>query len=398
MFRLLTDRRLLLSAVVIASLFAVALWPSAVSVELARVSRGPLVVTIDEEGRTRVRDRFIVTAPVTGRVLRIELEPGDRAKRGDVIARVQPEAPPLLDARTRAEGQAAVESAEASLGHARAEEQRARAAHAQAERELTRIRRLTTAGVTTAQDLDAREADVSLAAEAVNAAAFAVRAASADVERARARLANAVPGSVGTTVAVRAPVDGVILQRVRESESLVRAGESLVEVGDPRQMEIVTDLLSTDAVRVTPGARATVEQWGGESTLEAVVRRIEPAGFTKVSALGVEEQRVNVVLDFADSAEEGALLGDGYRVETRIVLWETPNVLKVPTNALFREGTRWAVFVADDGRARRRFVEIGHQTGLETEVASGLAEGTVVIVHPGDLVHDRVRIANRSAR
>jgi HlyD family secretion protein len=396
MLRLLTDRRLVLSAVAIGSLIAVALWPRAVVVDLATLSRGPLVVTIDEEGRTRVRDRFVVTAPVTGRILRIELEPGDAVRRGAVIARVQPESPPLLDARTRAEAIAAVESAEASLGHARAEEQRARATHAQAQRELTRTRRLTAAGVTTAQDLDAREADVSLTEEAVNAAAFAVRAASAEVERARARLANAAPGNVGAAVAVRAPVSGVILQRLRESESIVPAGEPLVEIGDPGQMEIVTDLLSTDAVRVRPGARATIEQWGGDTALGAVVRRIEPAGFTKVSALGVEEQRVNVVLDFVDAGEECALLGDGYRVETRIVLWEAPRVLKVPTNALFREGTRWAVYVVSGGRALRTFVEIGHQTGQETEVLEGLSEGATIIVHPGDLVRDGGRITPRS--
>ena len=397
MFRLLTDRRLVLSAVVIGSLIAVALWPSAVVVDLATVSRGPLVVTIDEEGRTRVRDRFVVTAPVTGRVLRIELEPGDRVARGNVIAYVRPESPPLLDARTRAEANAAVESAQASVGHARAEEQRARAALAQAERELTRTRRLTSAGVTTTQDLDVREADVSLAAEAVKAAEFAVRAAVADVERARARLANSAPDTVGATIAVRAPVDGVVLQRLRESESVVPAGEPLVAIGDPEQMEVVTDLLSTDAVRVKPGARATIEQWGGDAALDAVVRRTEPAGFTKVSALGVEEQRVNVILDFADSgSEEGALLGDGYRVEARIVLWEAPHVLKVPTNALFREGTRWAVYVVSGGRARRTFVEIGHQTGQEAEVLDGVSEGTIIIVHPGDLVRDGGRVTARS--
>lgn len=397
MLRLLTDRRLVLSAVVIGTLTAVALWPRAVVVELATVSRGPLVVTIDEEGRTRVRDRFVVTAPVTGRVLRIELEPGDRVARGTVIAHVRPESPPLLDARTRAEAIAALASADASVGHARAEEQRARAALAQAQRELTRTRRLTGAGVTTAQDLDVREADVSLAEEAVKAAEFAVRAAVADVERARARLANSAPEIAGATaVAVKAPADGVVLQRLRESESVVPAGEPLVEIGDPQQMEIVTDLLSTDAVRVKPGARATVEQWGGDMALDAIVRRIEPAGFTKVSALGVEEQRVNVVLDFVDDSGECAQLGDGYRVEARIVLWEAPRVLKVPTNALFREGTRWAVYVVSGGRARRTFVEIGHQTGQEAEVLDGVSEGMTIIVHPGDLVRDGGRVAVRS--
>jgi HlyD family secretion protein len=366
-----------------------------VAVDVAAVSRGPLVVTVDEEGRTRVRDRFVVTAPVAGRVLRIELDPGDRVARGDVLARLQPESPPLLDARTRAEAAAAVTSAEATLGHARAEEQRAHAAWAQAQRELARTRRLTSAGVTTAQDLDAREADALVAGEAVNAAAFAVRAASAEVERAKARVATSVSAS-GAAVAVRAPVNGVVLQRLRESESVVPAGEPLIAIGDPGQIEIVTDLLSTDAVRVKPGARATIEQWGGEPALAAIVRRIEPAGFTKVSALGVEEQRVNVVLDFVDADDEAdALLGDAYRVETRIVLWEAPNVLKVPTNALFRDNTQWAVYVVSGGRARLTLVEIGHQTAQEAEVMNGLTESSMVIVHPGDLVRDGTRIARQ---
>jgi HlyD family secretion protein len=394
MFRVLIDRRVLLSIAVIGGLLGVALWPRTVVVELASVSRGPLVVTVDEEGRTRVRDRFVVAAPVTGRVLRIDLDPGDRVARGEVVARLQPESPALLDARTRAEAVAALEGAEASLGHARAEEQRARAALSHAQHELTRTRQLTAAGATATQDLDTREAEVKLASEAANAAGFAVRTASAEVERARARVATTVTGTGGGTVVVRAPVDGVVLQRLRESESVVPAGEPLVEIGDPRQLEIVTDVLSTDAVRVKPGARATIEQWGGDSALAATVRRIEPSGFTKVSALGVEEQRVNVVLEFVDEGEDCATLADGYRVEARIVLWEAPDVLKVPTNALFRDGTRWAVYAASEGRARRTIVELGRRTGQESEVISGLSEGDVVIVHPGDLVRDGVRIAN----
>jgi len=392
---LLTDRRLLLSVVVIGTLTAIALWPSAVAVEVATVSRGPLVVTVDEEGRTRVRDRFVVAAPVTGRVLRIELEPGDRVARGDVVARLQPESPPLLDARMRAEALAAVDSTQASLGHARAEEQRARAALAQTQRDLARTRRLTTAGVTTTQDLEAREADALVAQEAVNAAAFAVRAASAEVERAQARVGTSVSTPGGGAVVVKSPADGVVLQRLRESESVVPAGEPLIEIGDPAQIEIVTDLLSTDAVRVKPGARAMIEQWGGETALAATVRRIEPAGFTKVSALGVEEQRVNVVLDFADGDEDSPVLGDAYRVETRIVLWEAPSVVKVPTNALFRDNTQWAVYAVSGGRARRTIVGIGHQTAQEAEVLEGLTEGAMVIVHPGDLVHDGTRVVSR---
>jgi HlyD family secretion protein len=389
----MTDRRVLLSVAVIGGLLGVAFWPRTVSVEVASVARGPLVVTVDEEGRTRVRDRFIVAAPVTGRVLRIDLDPGDRVARGEVVARMQPESPALLDARTRAEAVAALQGAEASLGHARAEEQRTRAALSHAQHELTRTRQLTAAGAIATQELDAREAEVTLASEAANAAAFAVRTASAEVERARARITTAVPRSAAAAVVVRAPVDGVVLRRLRESESVIPAGEPLVEIGDPGQLEIVTDLLSTDAVRVKPGARATIEEWGGDSALAAIVRRIEPSGFTKLSALGVEEQRVNVVLEFVDNGEDCAPLADGYRVEARIVLWEALDVLKVPTNALFRDGARWAVYVASGGRAQRTIVELGRQTGQESEVVSGLSEGDVVIVHPGDLVRDGVRIA-----
>ena len=398
MLRVLTDRRVLLSAALVGGLVLVALWPTAVPVDLAGVTRGPLVVTIDEEGRTRVRERFVVAAPVTGRILRIELEPGDRVAAGDVVARLRPEAPPLLDARTRAEAVAAVQSAEASWGRARAEEQRARTALTQAQRELTRMRTLTAAGATAAQDLEARETDAVLAAEAVDAAVFAVRTASAEVERARARATAPAAQREEAIVAVTAPSAGVVLKRIRESESIVPAGEPLIEIGDPRQIEIVVDLLSTDAVRVRPGARATVEEWGGDAALSATVRRVEPGGFTKVSALGVEEQRVNVVLDLNADGEDCAALGDAYRVETRIVLWEAETVLKVPTNALFRHDTRWAVYVARDGRARLTVVELGHQTGQEAEVTSGLSEGAMVIVHPGDLLQDGSRITQRASR
>ena len=394
MFRILTNRRVLQTVALIAVLTAVAFWPRTMTVETATVARGPLVVTVDEEGRTRVRDRFVVSAPVAGRLLRIELEPGDLVERGDVVARLRPESPSLLDARTRAEASAALASAEAALGHARAEEQRALAALDHAQRELSRVQRLTEAGATTAQDRDAREADVKMANEFASAAAFAVGAASADVERARTRLTAPANAGLGS-VAVVAPATGVVLRRLRESEAIVPAGEPLVELGDPAELEVVTDLLSTDAVSVAVGARATIEQWGG-TVLAATVRRIEPAGFTKISALGVEEQRVNVVLDFADPVAAYARLGDAYRVEVRIVLWEAPDVLKVPTGALFRDGDAWAVYVTDNGRARLAHVALGRQTGREAEIASGLGEGARVIIHPGDLIRDGVRVEARA--
>jgi HlyD family secretion protein len=231
-----------------------------------------------------------------------------------------------------------------------------------------------------------------MAKEAARAAAFAVEAAQAEVARERARLVSRPAAGVAGTVTVRAPADGVVLRQLRESESIVPAGEPLLELGDPGELEIVTDLLSTDAVRVAVGARALVEQWGEGPALAATVRRIEPAGFTKVSALGVEEQRVNVILDFTDPAAAYVRLGDAYRIEARIVVWEAQDVLKVPTGALFRDGDAWAVYVADHGRARLVRVAVGRQTGQEAEVASGVAEGTRVIVHPGDRIREGVRI------
>jgi HlyD family secretion protein len=396
MLRMLANRRLLGAAAVIGGLIAVAFWPTTSQVDVASVARGPLIVTVDGEGVTRVRERFIVSAPVSGRVLRIELEPGDHVARGQVVARVRPEAPPLLDVRTRTEAEAVVESARAVLGRARAEEQRAIAALNQARRELTRVRALAEDRVIATQELEAHEADADVAQETVNAAAFAVRAATSDLQRANARLAPSTLEAPGRVVTVMAPVDGVVLKRLRESETFVPMGDPLIEIGDQGQLEIVADLLSTDAVRVNAGARAIVEEWGGETPLEARVRRIEPAGFMKISALGVEEQRVNVVLAFAEpSSATSASLGDGYRVEVRVVIWESPAVVKVPTSALFRHGGHWAVYVIQGGRARRTLLELGHQTGQHAELVSGLAEGARVILHPGDTLVDGARVRER---
>jgi HlyD family secretion protein len=395
--RILKNGRLWAALVVVGGLVAVAFWPETLPVEIAPVTRGPLVVTVDEEGRTRVRDRFVVSAPVGGRVLRIELEPGDSVARSEVVARMRAEAPPLLDVRTREEAEAAVESARAVLGRARAELQRARTAAAQAQRELARVRELARNELTTQREIDTSEANAQAAEEAVAAAEYAVRTAESEIVRAQARLTTSASDTSGRVVEVRAPAGGVVLKRLRESESVVPAGEPLVEIGDPSQLEIVADLLSTDAVRVRPGARAIIEQWGGSRELAATVRRVEPSGFTKISALGVEEQRVNVILDFADAKEAWAALGDAYRVEVRIVLWESTGALKVPTSALFRDGEDWAVYVVDGDRARKTIVQIAHQAGPEAEVTSGLTEGARVIEHPGDTLTDGARIQARAS-
>jgi HlyD family secretion protein len=325
-------------------------------------------------------------------VLRIDLEPGDRVERGDIVARVDAGAAPLLDLRTRSEAEAAVDAARAAVGAARAERERASAALAHAGQELERAQRMTAVGALAAQDRDARQAEERMARETLAMASYALDAAAAELLRAEARL---VPRAAANrpAVAVRAPAAGVILRRLRESEAVVPAGEPLVEIGDPTQVEIVSDLLSADATRIRVGARALVDQGGAyPDPLDAVVRRIEPSGFTKVSALGVEEQRVNVILDLVDSGSEDVVLGDAYRVDVGIVVWEADNVVQVPTSALFRQGAQWAVYVIRDGRARVTPVEIGRQTGRDAEVAGGLSEGTTVVVHPPDSLVDHARV------
>lgn len=398
MLRLLRNRSVWLGAIVVAVLLAVAFWPQSVAVDAATVSRGPLVVTIDEEGETRVHHRFVVSAPVGGRILRIDLEPGDRVVKDEtVVVRMLADPPALLDERSRAEAEAAVKAAQGTLGGARAEARRAQTAQELAASELERERELDRAGLTTRQSLDGRVAESRAADEARRAADFAVAAAAAELARARARLMPSTAGSRERELSITAPVTGVVLRRLRESEAVVPAGEPLVELGDPGEIEVVSDLLSTDAVRVRPGMRASIEQFGGAQPLVAHVRLVEPAGFTKISALGVEEQRVNVILDFADLAAASRELGDAYRVEVRIVIWEAESALKVPTGALFRAGSQWAVYVVEGGRARQAILEIGQRTPQEAEVLSGLSEGQTVVLHPADTLSDGARVETRSA-
>ena len=391
-------RRWLIALLLVAAVVAVALWPQPVPVDVMPSTRGPLAVTVDEEGETRVRYRYVVSAPLTGRVLRIALEPGDPVIRGrTVVAQLRAEAPALLDARTRAEAEAAVSAAQAGIGQAQAEQRRAAAAAELARLELKRQRDLAASDLTTRQAIDAAESNARTAEEAVRAAEFAVATAQSQLEQARARLQAPTLEASGRVLTVTAPVDGVVLKRLRESESVVPAGEPLVEIGDPvKDLEIVSDLLSTDAVKVKPGAKVRIEQWGGESVLRAKVRRVEPSGFMKISALGVEEQRVNVVMDFEDPADAWKQLGDGYRVEIRIVIWEAADVVKVPTSALVRQGEGWSVFVVDGDRVRRVPIAIGQRNADEAEIKSGLEAGRQVVVHPSDQVIDEALIEIRA--
>jgi HlyD family secretion protein len=394
--RILRNRKVLAGAALVAALLAVGLWPSSVPVDVAPVVRGDLQVTVDEEGETRVRHRFLVSAPVAGRVLRIELEPGDPVTRDTVVATFLPAAAVPLDARTRAEAEAAEAAARAAAGAAEAERQRAEATARLARSEIERHRRLAGQQLVSTQELEARESEAEAAEETRRAAEYAAAAATHRLEAARARLLPAGAEGAARPLAIRSPIDGVVFRRLRESEAVVAAGEPLVEVGDPTRLEIVSDLLSTDAVRVRPGAAARIEHWGGDHPLAARVRRVEPSGFVKISALGVEEQRVNVVMDFEDPLEAWSALGDGYRVEVRVVVWEGTDVLKVPVSSLFRRGDDWAVFAVEGGRAALRTVAIGRRSGLEAEVREGLREGETVVLHPGDTLADGSRVSRRT--
>jgi HlyD family secretion protein len=391
--RFLKNKKLIASVLVVAAIVAVALWPQSMEVAVVRAERGPMQVTVDEDGETRVRDRFLVTAPVSGRVQRIEIEPGDKVVRGKtVLARITPAESPLLDPRTRGELTASVEAGTAAVGQARAERQRALTALDRSRSTLRRQQELMKAGAISSDDLEAAETAVTSGEDALRAAEFAERRAEGELQLARARLA--APGTSGRSVDVLAPIDGTILKRLRESEGVVPVGEPLLEIGEPSRMEIVADLLSTDAVRVSPGAEVLIEQWGGGHTLHGRVRRVEPSGFMKVSALGVEEQRVNVIIDFTNPAE-AARLGDGYRVEVRIVLWKDDNVLKVPVGGLFRQGEGWAVFVVDEGRVRRQTVQLGQRNENDGQITSGLEAGATIVLHPPDTLTDGTRVTVR---
>jgi HlyD family secretion protein len=383
-------RYLLWTAALLAAAAAVvyAFLPSPVLVETGRAGRGALQVTIAEEGETRALDRFVLSAPVTGRLMRVTAKAGDPVKRGAVVARLEPLP---LSQRERQEVLARVDAAQAALRRAMAREAHAREDADLASRERERAEKLAQQGVISTQLLDqARNNDVT-AREELDASRHDVDVASSELNVARAGLVGL---NVGTEqqppiIELKSPVTGSVLRVMEESERVVQAGNPLLILGEADKLEIVTDVLSTDAVQIPRGAPVLVEGWGGDHPLRARVRRVEPSGFTKVSALGVEEQRVNVISDFVDSQES---LGDGYRVQTRIVIWETDNCLKVPLSAVFREGSQWGVFVVEQGRARKRLIEAGHRTELEMEVLKGLSEGEVVILHPSNEIRDGLRV------
>lgn len=400
--KFLTGPRLLVALIVLVLAIAifVATRTPAVEVEAGAVVRGPLTVTIDDLAETRVRDLFTVSAPVTGELLRVPLKPGARVIAGEtVLARIQPAEPGALDARSLAQIHANIRALDAQAAAAQAQVEDALAAQALAERQLARTVALRERGFASQAALDSARAARDRTVAAVRAAREAHHAARANAAAARAGLIE--PGSGARRngiVEVRSPVSGTVLTVPQESMRVVVAGTPLVAVGDPDRLEMVTDLLSADAVQVRPGAMVSVEDWGGDHSLKGRVRLVEPYGFLKVSALGVEEQRVNVVIDFIEPREAWARLGHGFRATVRIAIWSARDTVLVPVSALFRSGNDWHVFRISAGAARDVPVRIGRMNADFAQVLGGLAPNDRVILHPGDKVADGVKVATAGER
>jgi HlyD family secretion protein len=391
----------LIAAIVVVGL-GYAFWPQPVEVDLAEVARGPLEVTVDEDGKTRIREKYVVSAPLAGRLLRIDMDAGDPVEAGKtLLATIEPRDPELLDARTIAQAEARVRMAEATLKKMEPMMEQVRAAQAFAEAELARFREAGTA--VSKSELENAEYEYRRTSEEQRSMRIQEEIARFELEQAQAALLRTRPRddlegdgkANGWTFTIYSPINGQVLRVLQESAAVVTAGTPLLELGDPRDLEAEIDVLSRDAVKIHPGAKVWFEHWGGDRDLQGRVRLVEPSGFTKISTLGVEEQRVNVIVDFVDPPEERTTLGDGFRVEARIVIDEAEDVVKVPTSALFRVGKDSAVFQVKDDAVEQVIVKIGRQNGLEAEVIEGLAPGDRVVIHPSDQVEAGVRVRQR---
>jgi HlyD family secretion protein len=380
-------------AVLAALIFA--LRPSPVEVDLASVERGTMEVAVNEDGKTRLQDRYVVSSPLAGTLERVHWRPGDRVEVGEALFHLRPMAAPILDSRSRAQAQASLEAARANLEQARARAEAVEGGLVEARQELRRQEILLAESGGSESAVERARARLRSQEAEERSARFAVQAAEQEVQNARLLLerGDAMDGS--ERISTWSPVEGSILRVMQESEAAVQAGAPILEVGDVANLEIVVDLLSADAVRVGPGQRAEIERWGGEETLAATVRQVEPSAFTRVSALGIEEQRVNVVLELDEPRESWAVLGDGFRVEARIVVWEEEDVLRAPASAVFRDGDSWFVFRVEGDRARRTEVEVGRRSDVDAQILSGLESGDLLILYPGERVEDGVRVHAR---
>ncbi|WP_394693646.1 efflux RND transporter periplasmic adaptor subunit [Hyphobacterium sp.] len=399
------SRTLLIGIAVIflAAALVYAFWPRPIPVDIGVVVREPMIDSVTEEGRTRVHDAYVVSTPVAGRLRRVEVEPGDPVLRGeDIVAYMAPSNPAVLDVRTREQARANVSAAEAALRLAQAERNRAVADLELAEADLERQRFLRESEVASQAALDRAIREARSASAAMDTAEAAVSVRQAELANARAML-DGMEGDTGDTpqliadIPIHAPASGRVLRLIQQSETTLPAGSPILEIGNvEHDLEVLVELLSTDAVQVVPGQRVLIEDWGGDQDIEGIVDRVDPWGFTKFSALGVEEQRVNTVIRFANPEDRPAGLGHGYRVVTRIVIWEDDDALVVPSSALYRDGEHWAVFAVRGGRARPVRVEIDRNNGLQAHILSGLEAGDRVVLYPSSAVTDGAAVTARN--
>jgi len=387
---------IIIAIVVLATAYG--FYPKAVDVDLVLVTRGPLQVTIEEEGRTRLKDRFVITAPTAGYLERVKTKVGDPVRKGETVVVLEPLRSPVLDPRSRAEATAAIASAEAALNAAMERESASAADADYMGKRLERLKNLYAKGSIAKDQYDQIEAETKKARAIQRSAKAAVNVSRSELERAKTLLQNFASDKKTASqnkVYVSTPTSGNVFRIYRESEGAVNIGEPLMEIGNSKNLEIRVEVLSSDAVKIKNGTAVFFKRWGGEGTLEGVVRVVEPSGFTKISSLGVEEQRVLIIADITSPPEMWRALGDGYRLEAHFVVWEAKDVLQVPASSLFRLGQGWAVFVEEKGKARQRLVEIGQRNGLTAEIISGLNEKEKVIAHPDDSVSNGIRIRAR---
>jgi HlyD family secretion protein len=389
--------------------------PQPMEVDHASVAEAPLRVTVDEEGKTRLRNVYVVSAPLAGTLRRLPFKVGDPIAAGQPVATLEPVKSAVLDPRSSAEAAARMQAAsalrEAADARLATAVQNEKAAAADAEfwqSQLAREEKLLKSGDIPAERVERTRAEARRTAALLDAAKQSVSLARAEIQRSRADVESAqaaasnpslspVNRSAGPVIQVRSPVSGRVLKLVQESESVVQPGQPILEIGNTRALEIVVELLSTDAVKVAPATPVELSRWGGDKPLQALVRLIEPAGFTKLSALGVEEQRVRVVADLTSPESDYARLGDGYRVEAAFILWQSDKVLQVPASALFRKGEQWQVFVIQNSVAQLRDVTVGHRNGLAAEITAGLKPGEMVIVHPNEKLAAGAQVKLRPA-
>ena len=384
-------------AVSVAAFLGWSFTPSAVPVDVAAITRGDMTVRVESEGRTSVKDIYVISAPVTGRLLRIAPEAGDAVSANQTrLAVIEPADPTILDARTRAEAEATAQAAEDALALANAEKDRARAELTFARNEHERAIKLRQRGTVSERDLDVAELEVVTRAAELKSAEARAKVRQHELETARARLSTSTRGGTNQEccVEIAAPIDGRVLRVLHESEGVVAAGTPLLEIGNPKDLEVVVDLLTADAARILEGAKVVIDNWGGKA-LQGVVRRIEPFGYTKISVLGIEEQRVDVVIGFADPANLPPALGHGFRVEAAIEAWRGSNVLTAPMSALFRAQGGWATYLFADGKAQLVEIKVGQTNGREAEVLAGLEDGAQLILHPSDRISDGAAVVER---